>query len=98
MDKKQFDKILGMIEAGKEDGASLQAGGIRQGEKGFFIKPTVFSDVTDEMRIAKEEVCLLPCVKSGMPVQCCSQAEVVEAAASSDSGAGKQISRKTQWP
>lgn len=45
-----------MIESGKEQGACLQAGGGRLGDKGYFIKPTVFSDVTDEMRIAKEEV------------------------------------------
>ena len=56
VDKDQFDKILDMIESGKKEGARLQCGGERHGDKGYFVKPTVFSDVTDEMRIAREEV------------------------------------------
>ena len=56
MDQEQFSKILELIEAGKKEGASLKAGGKRHGEKGYFIKPTVFADVTDDMRIATEEV------------------------------------------
>ncbi|KAH3809559.1 hypothetical protein DPMN_137932 [Dreissena polymorpha] len=51
-----FNKILGLIESGKQQGASLQCGGERQGDIGYFVKPTVFSDVTDDMRIAKEEI------------------------------------------
>ena len=47
---------MGLIESGKTEGATLQCGGTRFGDKGYFIKPTVFSDVTDNMRIAKEEV------------------------------------------
>ena len=45
-----------MIESGKKEGAKLECGGYRHGNKGFFIQPTVFSDVKDDMRIAKEEV------------------------------------------
>ena len=45
-----------MIESGKKEGAKLQCGGARQGDKGYFVQSTVFSDVTDDMRIAKEEV------------------------------------------
>lgn len=56
VDQQQFDKILELIESGKKEGATLQAGGNRHGDKGFFIQPTVFSDVKDDMRIAKEEV------------------------------------------
>ena len=56
IDRAQFDKILGYIEIGKKEGATLQCGGGRVGDKGFFIQPTVFSDVTDDMRIAREEV------------------------------------------
>ena len=56
IDKRQFDKILGLIESGNKEGAKLECGGERFGDKGFFVKPTVFSDVTDEMTIAKEEV------------------------------------------
>ena len=45
-----------MIKAGKDEGAKLECGGERHGDKGYFIQPTVFSGVTDNMRIAKEEV------------------------------------------
>lgn len=45
-----------MIEAGKNEGAQLEAGGSQIGEEGFFVQPTVFSNVTDNMTIAKEEV------------------------------------------
>ncbi|XP_059825680.1 aldehyde dehydrogenase 1A1-like isoform X2 [Hypanus sabinus] len=56
IDKKQYDKILDLIESGKKEGAKLECGGLPCGDKGFFIQPTVFSEVTDEMRIAKEEI------------------------------------------
>ena len=45
-----------MIESGKSEGAKLEAGGSRHGQEGYFVQPTVFSDVTDDMTIAKEEV------------------------------------------
>lgn len=51
-----FTKILGFIDAGKQGGARCVAGGGRQGDKGYFIQPTVFADVKDDMKIAKEEV------------------------------------------
>ena len=54
-----MNKILELIESGKKEGAKCQAGGERHGDKGFFIKPTVFSDVQDNMRIAREEVWIL---------------------------------------
>jgi len=56
IDQAQFDKILNLIESGKKEGAKLECGGERFGDKGFFIQPTVFSDVQDNMRIAKEEI------------------------------------------
>ncbi|KAM9331104.1 aldehyde dehydrogenase 1A1-like [Gastrophryne carolinensis] len=56
VNKQQYDKILELIESGKKEGAKLQCGGGPWGNKGFFIQPTVFSDVKDEMRIAKEEI------------------------------------------
>ena len=56
VDQEQFDKIMGLIESGKKDGATLQCGGKRVGDKGYFIEPTVFSDVKDDMRIAQEEI------------------------------------------
>jgi aldehyde dehydrogenase (NAD+) len=56
VDKIQFDKILGYIESGKQEGARLVTGGKRHGTKGYFIEPTVFADVKDDMKIAREEI------------------------------------------
>lgn len=62
VDKEQFNKILSMIETGKQQGAKLVAGGNKyQGLPGYFIEPTVFADVQDDMTIAKEEVLLNSC-------------------------------------
>ena len=57
--QQQMQTVLGYIEAGKKEGARLVAGGNRvsvDGSKGFFIEPTIFSDVTNEMKIAQEEI------------------------------------------
>ena len=56
IDKEQFDKILSYIDVGINEGARLECGGVRVGDKGYFIAPTVFSDVKDSMRIAQEEI------------------------------------------
>jgi len=56
IDGEQFNKILDLIESGKKEGATLNCGGHQVGDKGYFIAPTVFSDVTDDMRIATEEI------------------------------------------
>lgn len=56
VDKDQFDKIMDMINSGKSDGAQLVSGGSRAHDCGYFIQPTVFSNVTDDMRIAREEI------------------------------------------
>nr|XP_003700432.2 PREDICTED: retinal dehydrogenase 1 isoform X1 [Megachile rotundata] len=56
VNQEMFDKVLGLIKSGKEEGAVLEAGGEREGSVGYFVKPTVFSNVTDNMRIAKEEI------------------------------------------
>lgn len=56
VDKEQYSKILELIEAGKKEGARVECGGEAVGGDGFFIKPTVFSGVQDNMRIAKEEI------------------------------------------
>jgi aldehyde dehydrogenase (NAD+) len=54
--QEQCDRIMGYIDAGKKEGAKLLTGGKRHGERGYFIEPTVFDDVTDNMKIAKEEI------------------------------------------
>ncbi|KAG8237115.1 hypothetical protein J437_LFUL008167 [Ladona fulva] len=56
IDETQFKKILELIESGKREGAKLECGGGPAAEVGYFIKPTVFSGVTDKMRIAREEI------------------------------------------
>ncbi|XP_033329279.2 aldehyde dehydrogenase [Megalopta genalis] len=56
IDQEQADKIMSMIESGKKEGANLVSGGIRVGEKGYYVAPTVFADVADHMTIAKEEI------------------------------------------
>lgn len=56
VDDEMFNKVLGYIESGQKDGATLEFGGKRVGTKGYFIEPTVFSNVQDNMKIAREEV------------------------------------------
>src|SRR5262249_58263571 len=56
----QYDKTMSYIKLGVEGGARLAYGGKRPADpalaKGFFVEPTVFADVTDDMRIAREEI------------------------------------------
>ena len=56
VDQAQFDKVMGYIDAGKRQGAKLVCGGNRVGDRGYFIEPTVFADVQDNMTIAQEEI------------------------------------------
>lgn len=56
VNNEQFEKVLGYIKNGVDQGASLKAGGGRWGDKGYFVEPTVFSDVSDDMTICKEEI------------------------------------------
>lgn len=52
----QLKRVLEYIEIGKKEGAKLELGGDRPGEKGFFVNPTIFSNVTPNMRIVQEEI------------------------------------------
>ncbi|CCF57479.1 hypothetical protein KAFR_0C04880 [Kazachstania africana CBS 2517] len=52
----QLDKILKYVNIGKGEGASLITGGERFGSKGYFVRPTIFGDVKENMRIVKEEI------------------------------------------
>jgi aldehyde dehydrogenase (NAD+) len=56
VDEDQFNKVMGFIESGKKQGAKLVCGGNRVGDRGYFIEPTVFADVQDNMKIAEEEI------------------------------------------
>uniref|UniRef100_A0A8C2G0Z7 Aldehyde dehydrogenase 1 family, member A3 n=1 Tax=Cyprinus carpio TaxID=7962 RepID=A0A8C2G0Z7_CYPCA len=82
IDQHQFDKILELVDSGKKEGAMLECGGCAVEDRGLFIHPTIFSDVKDHMRIAKEEIF--------GPVQCImkfkTQEEVINRANSSQYG------------
>jgi aldehyde dehydrogenase (NAD+) len=55
----QYNKIQGLIQAGIDEGATLVTGGTGRPEglnRGYYVRPTVFANVTPEMRIAKEEI------------------------------------------
>uniref|UniRef100_A0A8C7V991 Aldehyde dehydrogenase 1 family, member A2 n=1 Tax=Oncorhynchus mykiss TaxID=8022 RepID=A0A8C7V991_ONCMY len=54
--QEQQSRVLEFIRSGISEGARLECGGKALGLKGFFIEPTVFSNVKDDMRIAKEEI------------------------------------------
>src|SRR5450631_977506 len=56
VDQAQFEKVLGYIDSGKRDGANLLCGGGRWGDRGYFVEPTVFANVQDNMKIAEEEI------------------------------------------
>ena len=53
---EQQNRVLGYIEKGLNEGAELVAGGKKPYEEGYFVSPTIFADVRDEMTIAKEEI------------------------------------------
>jgi aldehyde dehydrogenase (NAD+) len=52
----QYDRIMGYIQEGKKAGATIETGGERHGDKGYFIQPTIFSNVTEDMKIMQEEI------------------------------------------
>ena len=58
MNAKQRERVLGYIEKGKAEGARLILGGgvPEHLEKGYYVEPTVFMDVTNDMTIAREEI------------------------------------------
>ncbi|KAG1346268.1 hypothetical protein COCNU_06G000970 [Cocos nucifera] len=56
VDEVQFEKVLKYIEHGKREGATLLTGGRPCGDKGYYIEPTIFTDVKEEMLIARDEI------------------------------------------
>ncbi|KAG5536838.1 hypothetical protein RHGRI_024316 [Rhododendron griersonianum] len=56
IDSEQFEKVLRYIRSGVESSATLECGGGRLGSKGYYIQPTVFSNVQDDMLIAQDEI------------------------------------------
>jgi acyl-CoA reductase-like NAD-dependent aldehyde dehydrogenase len=54
--QEQYDRVKGYLDVGKKEGAKVAAGGETYGEKGYFVKPTLFTGVKNEMQIAREEI------------------------------------------
>ena len=54
--REQLDKILGYVELGQRQRATLRTGGRRHGDRGYYVEPTVFDDVKDDMAIATDEI------------------------------------------
>ncbi|HEV3166252.1 MAG TPA: aldehyde dehydrogenase family protein [Isosphaeraceae bacterium] len=54
--QEQLDKILGYVDLGQKEGAKIVAGGARVGQKGYFVSPTIFDNVKDDMAIARDEI------------------------------------------
>ncbi|KAI0280871.1 aldehyde dehydrogenase [Russula aff. rugulosa BPL654] len=52
----QFDRIMGYIDSGKQQGAKVHLGGERHGTEGFWIQPTIFTETRPDMRIVQEEI------------------------------------------
>lgn len=56
VDRAQLNKVMDYVGYGKEEGAECVTGGKRFGDKGYFVEPTLFTGVKDDMRIAREEI------------------------------------------
>eukprot|EP00479_Gromia_sphaerica_P007320 TRINITY_DN2394_c0_g1_i1.p1 TRINITY_DN2394_c0_g1~~TRINITY_DN2394_c0_g1_i1.p1 ORF type:complete len:265 (-),score=53.46 TRINITY_DN2394_c0_g1_i1:109-903(-) len=56
VDEVQFKKVLNYIKTGVDAGATLEIGGKRHGDKGYYVEPTLFTDVSDDMKIVQEEI------------------------------------------
>lgn len=54
--RAQLEKVLHYIELGKSEGLTLLTGGVRMDRRGFFVEPTVFGDVSNACRLAREEI------------------------------------------
>jgi aldehyde dehydrogenase (NAD+) len=54
--EEQFARVMGYIDIGKNEGATVVAGGNRIGDRGYFVQPTIFGRVDNRMRIAQEEI------------------------------------------
>ena len=54
--QEQFERVSGFLQSGQEQGAKFATGGKRHGEKGYFVQPTVLTDVRDDMKVVQEEI------------------------------------------
>jgi len=60
--KQQFEKVLSYLKLGQQEGATLLHGGKRLGNEGYYVEPTIFGDVKDNMKISREEI-FGPCMQ-----------------------------------
>lgn len=54
--KGQYDRVWGYIESGKQEGAQVAFGGVKRSTKGYYVDPTIFTNIRPDMRIVKEEI------------------------------------------
>lgn len=54
--QEHYDKVTSYFDIAKEDGATVAAGGVTVGDEGYFVRPTLFTNATNDMRIAQEEI------------------------------------------
>jgi len=54
--KTQFDRVMGYLQSGKEEGATVHVGGEQIGKDGYFVHPTIFTNVKPDMKIMREEI------------------------------------------
>ncbi|MGJ8625889.1 MAG: 5-carboxymethyl-2-hydroxymuconate semialdehyde dehydrogenase [Sulfitobacter sp.] len=54
--KEHFDKVTSYFDIARQDGATIAAGGTRVGDQGYFVRPTLFTQATNSMRVAQEEI------------------------------------------
>jgi phenylacetaldehyde dehydrogenase len=62
---EQFGKVLGYLDSGRQDGAEAVVGGAREGNRGYFVQPTILTNTSHDMKIVQEEifgpvVCAIP--------------------------------------
>lgn len=53
---KQFERVMGYIEAGQKEGAEIASGGMRHGDEGYFLEPTIIDQTNNNMKIVQEEI------------------------------------------
>jgi aldehyde dehydrogenase (NAD+) len=101
----QRDRVMAYIEAGKESGATLACGGGRPSglDKGFFVEPTLFTDVDPASRIAQEEIfgpvlAMIPYrdVDDAVRIANCSKYGLAGAVWSTDTGAAVDVARRVR--
>jgi 5-carboxymethyl-2-hydroxymuconic-semialdehyde dehydrogenase len=54
--KEHYDKVSSYFKIAKEDGATIATGGVKLGDEGYFVRPTLFTNANNKMRIAQEEI------------------------------------------